>query len=78
MKVYVIVEVTHTHARGTVHELVSNAFISEELAQEVLEQWTRPETPLTGADLIIRELRLVKSLDPLETPEEEIEKCKPM
>lgn len=74
MKVYVIIEVFHTHARGTVHELVSNAFISEELAQEVLEQWTRPETPLTGADLIIRELDLVKSLDcsnyPVETPED--------
>lgn len=74
MKVYVIVEVTHTHARGTVHELVSNAFISEELAQKVLESWHRPETPLTGADLIIRELDLVKSIDrsnyPVETPED--------
>lgn len=66
MKVYVIVEVTHTHARGTAHELVSNVFISEELAQETLKEWNRPETE----GLIVRELELIFH-EKLVVPEDE-------
>jgi hypothetical protein len=56
MKVYVIVEISHTHALGTVQELVSQAFISEELAQKTLERWRTTSPP--EAEFAIRELEL--------------------
>lgn len=56
MKVYVIVEILHSHALGTVQELVSQAFASKELAQETLEMWRSTSSPETEFD--IRELEL--------------------
>lgn len=56
MKVYVIVEILHSHALGTVQELVSQAFASEELAQETLEMWRSTSQP--HEEFAIRELEL--------------------
>jgi len=56
MKVYVIVEILHTHALGTIQELVSQAFGTEELAQETMKLWSSDSYP--DKKFAIRELEL--------------------
>lgn len=61
MKVYVIVEILHSHALGTVQELVSQAFATEELARETLKMW-RSTSP-SEAEFDIRELEVKGKVD---------------